>query len=952
MKIFWTGLLVAVGGLFLGLTFSVNEAKPAEAGYYQCSSSSSYVTKGSRYPSSCNSSTGSLGYSTASRNGVVTTWSSRYIATTSYTTCSFSRTGPTLVASHPSGTIYVGESAYWSYGVRGSGVWSGNSENWTTGVNTSSGGTKYLNTTKSFSWSRNVGSRGDREVCNSSASFSSSATILVKQKVTVSCPFNKSGPNMNIISPVGVDERYIYQNETGRWEYGVSGTGIFSGRSLSWTISIPTSYTGLQSMYDHFRWQWVHDTRERETTCNGSTVFSASTVVYAAETPVFNFSHSSNKGLNTFDSNITTRFSSYSYPRIGYPLGTIVATFTDMNAIYFSSINNGVATISMDPAKEWFRVVPRQFGVERTWWHNMSALRLNQSLGYNYAKKAEFRSNFPTRWKSVIETNNPSWMYSKLAPIAAANYKDSGIQNRSRGLSGTEGIQYAGWVTGGFLSTGGNPAPVGPFNMLTSDKYEDIQYLEKYSGLGPDAKNIISSVRKVWYMPSRVTEGEHNQYAIRPLWAMKCEPESTGVAVSYYDRGQSRYETTETYSAMTADNQYLYQLDGSQYSNPATALLTGIGLGAKPTGNDAWYTVSLPQSTIALTTSSLHYFPGATDVSNQWDCLYNNPKITPVITFEIPPNTPTANPTERLFSTAMNISVKNIQVKSPQDPNRVIRTEPYLIIEATKVGSGEKVSSQTACHNSGNTANQCASALLGKLSAGDWDIRVRWTPNTMYDNNRIFNNATSAPIRVTVYQVFECQLSSTPIGIRYVNPFTGTVTTTGTSDATLIRSGIQWQIIYPEFNLNNVLGIIPTSKGGVVPDVRSQMTLKNDSTPYKIEEVKIFRNGTLLPRQSNSETNLGYWRFNTTWEPAQKITDTRWRLVPSGTTDTVSILWPSTIGSNGARTPMQFIRQAEVYATAFELTTRPGDPPVTKWHTCLDNYQTSRLTITSSQVTN
>jgi hypothetical protein len=941
MKIFWTGLLVVIGGLFLGLTFSVNDAKPAEAGYYQCSSSTTYLPKGTRYASSCNSSTGSLSYSTTPSAGTYRIWSSRYVATTSYTTCSFSRTGPTLVASHPSGTIYVGESAYWSYGVRGSGVWSGNSQNWTTAVNTSSGGTKTLNTTKSFSWTRNVGSLGDKEVCNSSATFTSSATVLVKQKVTVTCPFNKSGPDMQVTAPAGVDGRYIYQNETGRWNYSINGTGLFWDRSASWNTNIPTSTTGLKTMYESKSWQWVHDTRERETTCNGSTIFSASTVVYAAETPVFNFSHSSNKGLNTFDSNITTMFSSYSYPRIGYPIGLARASFTDFGSIYSSSVVNGNATMNMRSGDEVFRIVPRQYGVERTWWHG-SSLTADQTMGYNDVSSFQFISSYPTRWKTIsVNPPNRYWMYSKLAPIAAANYKDSGIQNRSRGLSGTEGIQYAGWVTGGFLNTGSGDA-----------KFEDIQFLEQYDGLGPDSKTVLPSTRKVWYIGARVADAEHNQYATRPIWAMKCEPESTGVAVSYYDRGQSRFETVGTYRGMTANNQYLYQLDGSQYSNPATTLLTSFSSGAKPTGNDSWYTLSLPQSTISMGTDTLHYFPGATDVSNQWDCLYNNPKITPVITFDIPLNTPQANPTERLFSTAMNISVKNIKVKSPQDPNRVIRTEPFLVIEATKVGTNEKVSSQTSCHNTGNTSNQCASAVLGKLSAGDWDVRVRWSPNTRFDNSSIFNNATSAPIRITVFQVFECQLSSTPIGIRYINPFTGTTITTTTTDATLIRSGIQWQIIYPEFNLNNVLGIIPTNKGGVDPNVRSQMTLKNDSTPYKVEEVSIYRNGTLLPRQSTSETNQGYWRFNTTWEPAQKITGTRWRLVPSGTTDSVSIVWPSTIGANGARTPMQFIRQAEVYATAFELTTRPGDPPVTKWHTCLDNYQTAKLTITSSQVTN
>jgi hypothetical protein len=942
MKIFWTGLLVAIGGLFLGLTFSVTDAKPAEAGYYQCSSSSSWVPKGSRYPSSCNSSTGNLGYSTASRNGTVTTWSSRYVPTTTYTTCSFTRTGPSLTTSHWSGTIYVGESAYWSYGVNGTGVWSGNSAGWTTNVSTSSGGTKSLSTTKSFSWARDVGSRGDRQVCNSSASFSASTTVLVKQNVTVTCPFSTSGPSMQVLEQ-GVDTRYIYQNESGRWAYGVTGTGLFSGYSAgTWYTTINTSSPGTKRLETTRNWTWVYDTREKRTTCNGSRGFVAEVEVHKAEDVSLTFSHSSNKGLNTFDSNMTTTFNTYSYPRIGHPKGTVFATFTEGGANYTSRINgSGKAVINMITASEYFRVIPRIYGVERTWWHG-NDLNSNQTRGYNNVTYAWFKSDFPKRWKDY--TINPPtnyWMYSKLAPIAAANYKDSGIQNRSRGLSGTEGIQYAGWVTGGFLNTGSGDA-----------KFEDIQFLEQYDGLGPDSKTVLPSTRKVWYMGARVADAEHNQYATRPIWAMKCEPESTGVAVSYYDRGQSRFETTGTYQAMTANNQYLYQLDGSQYSNPATTLLTSFSSGAKPTGNDSWYTLSLPQSTISMGTDTLHYFPGATDVSNQWDCLYNNPKITPVITFDIPLNTPQANPTERLFSTAMNISVKNIKVKSPQDPNRVIRTEPFLVIEATKVGTNEKVSSQTSCHNTGNTSNQCASAVLGKLSAGDWDVRVRWSPNTRFDNSSIFNNATSAPIRITVFQVFECQLSSTPIGIRYINPFTGTTITTTTTDATLIRSGIQWQIIYPEFNLNNVLGIIPTNKGGVDPNVRSQMTLKNDSTPYKVEEVSIYRNGTLLPRQSTSETNQGYWRFNTTWEPAQKITGTRWRLVPSGTTDSVSIVWPSTIGANGARTPMQFIRQAEVYATAFELTTRPGDPPVTKWHTCLDNYQTAKLTITSSQVTN
>lgn len=946
MKIFWTGLLVLMGSLFLGLTLSLSDAQPAEAGYYKCTSTRGKVPQGVSWASSCNSSTGKLSYTRSGNSKITRTiWSSRYVATTSYTTCSFSRTGPSLKASHPSGTIYVGESAYWSYGVRGTGSWSGNRESWTTNVSTSSGGTKTLSTRKSFSWTRSVGSRGDKEVCNSSANFRASATVLVKQKVTVTCPFNSYGPTLNVTSPVGVDERYIYQNETGRWDYSIRGTGIFWNKSASWNTSIPTSTTGLKTMWERKTWQWVHDTREKETTCNGSQIFSANTVVYTAETPIFFFNHSSDKGLNTFNANMTVSFSSYSYPRIGTPQGSVRARITGNLHAYDQTISNGVANINIPSRQEWFTVVPRQYGVERTWWHNVSALELDQRIGNNKVRGFDYLSAYPTRWRPVsLAASNPtltSWRYTKLAPIAAPNYKDSGIQNRSRGLTGTEGVQYAGWVTGGFLNTGSG-----------GGQYEDIQFLEPYDGLGPDSKALLPSTRKVWYMAARVADAEHNQYAIRPIWGMKCEPESTGVAVSYYDRGQSRFETTGTYESMTADNQYLYQLDGSQYTNPATALLIGINTGVKPTGNDSWYTVSLPQSTIAMGTNTLHYFPGASDVSNQWDCLYNNPKITPVITFEIPPNTPQSSPTERLFSTAMNISVKNIKVQSPQDPKRVIRTEPYLTIEATKVGSGEKVTSQTSCHNTGNTSNQCASAVLGKLSAGDWDVRVKWSPNSRYDNNSIFNNATSSPIRITVFQVFECQLSSTPIGIRYVNPFTGTTTTTGTADATLIRSGIQWQIIYPEFNLNNILGIIPTSKGGVTPNVRSQMTLKDDSTPYKIDEVSIYRNGTLLPRQSTSETNQGYWRFNTTWEPAQKITNTRWRLVPSGTVDSVSIVWPSTIGADGARTPMQFIRQAEVYATAFELTTRPGDPPVTKWHTCLDNYQTAKLTITSSQITN
>lgn len=485
-----------------------------------------------------------------------------------------------------------------------------------------------------------------------------------------------------------------------------------------------------------------------------------------------------------------------------------------------------------------------------------------------------------------------------------------------------------------------------------------------------------------------------NNYGTKQM-GVNCEPEGNGqVSVDYYDYGQADY-TPSQYWIMKANKQYTYNLSwpNSKWPDTFNGVLTGysntlnIANTWATAGTDRWdigrnfgeYSVALGTLFNTPNTSSQSWGNRMANI----DCgyPYPNPWVNADIKIALPSKQYNNTSKTYAYSDIMPVTLATLKVSKPTNPDaRNLKASPVTI----KITGTNKSTINTYCHSSG-IPSYCNNLRLGTFKPGDYNVQACWA------GNRVFKATCSNVVSFKVYAVFSCNFSQAnkPITIDYINPETGLKTVTGSADTNLIRSGQLWKVTYPNINLSSdVKGLIGGGTGGYNVAGRSYIA----GTPIGASEVRLFKvfGGNTdapfeLTRQIGNFANIfgtgdsslpglfGGWYYAAPTDTGKAgVSKTKtWQMLPKtnpAQSEYISVAWPSTIGPNGVRIPMQLVREVAVYGEAFDPWQLAGEPPNLGWHSCSSsqngvawnpiaplpggNPQTSKLTIVSGHLTN
>lgn len=645
---------------------------------------------------------------------------------------------------------------------------------------------------------------------------------------------------------------------------------------------------------------------------------------------------------------------------------------------YSIVLSNGSGSAKIIEAKEYFQL-------QNSWWKSYYSAAITPNM-YNGINSIGTLTYVPTkgRFISVSEKTNPRTytmpnatgkiFYQKKSPLANTNPWQEAKDNLALGAKNINGVSYAGVQTGGCVlnyyqcygSFDGSlmSEMITKYNVLDPGIYCQTKCIP---GTGMDWYDIqplndLNYGDKWWMISSQTVEQEHNQNAIRKHYAISCQRESVSVSARYFDNGQSYFgqnSEAANYKEMIENREYRFNItNNNNRSNGSGGIYNGMKATYSVT-NDDW--------------QSVYGGLWASSTAGGWSCNYPASKSNASLTFDIP--------APQKFSTSHSVYITDLSLKKVGDSTRKIKAA-NISIKIKNMDTGAVSTVNTSCHVTGV---KCAKVTLGMFPADadgtTYQVTATWNPDAAYDNNRIFNTATSATKTFTVYRTFSCNFSQAnkPIVIDYINPETGVTTPTGKTDTSLIRSGKPWKVTYPDVDtVKDINGMI-----GTATDVASRTYIAG--TPIEPAEVRMFRGytddaGTMveMPRQTpllhafgGGLVTQGYTQLGNTgsWYKAYKVGSV-WKMLPQSSNpatqikEYVSITWPSMTGPTGVRIPFKMVRDLAVYGTAFDQWQKIGEQPNIGWHYCNNpndptlvgaawptgNPQTSQLTIVSGHL--